>query len=380
VIVAAQFAGVPLLSPVAAMLINRYNRHNVLTASQVASAVVAVLMAACYAAHLLSVLPLAIGAALLGAGYSLGLPAQVTLVPGLVRPDQAEAALKMNSASYNSGRALAPALSVLIIASVGPGWVFVINAVSFAVFAAVIPGLEPATKLSAKAWLPAKERRPRLTDGAAIALRERRILLLLFFVAAITLADDPIQVLSPSLTSALNLSHDWTGLFIAALGWGAASGSMLPKSIIRPDRTRTSRETAQRASRRAAWWLLALAILVVVYALGLSPWFSLAAAVGTGVAALMAGTAAQTPIVVRDRRDAASIAALWAIAWAGTKPVASLLDGWLAGNFGLRPAVIVLVLPAIVLAGCELLFPAEWRTALKQFGRSGSAELMAHKA
>jgi MFS family permease len=369
-IVALQFAGVPLLSPFAAVLVSRFNGRRVLVATQAASAAVAALMAACYALGVLNRGVLAAGALLLGIGYSLALPVQVTLVPILVRPDQAEAALRMNSASYNSGRALAPALSVLIIATVGAGAVFALNAVSFAVFAVAVPRLKAASRKRDRAWLQSTpQRRARLADGVRIVRRERRILLLLAFVAAITLADDPVQVLSPSLTSAMNLSHDWTGLFIAALGWGAVAASMWPKTFSGPDAPRTSREVAQRASKRAAWGLLLLAGSVLLFALGLSPYLSLLFAFCTGVAALIAGTAAQTPIIVRDHSDAAKVGALWAIAWAGTKPVASLLDGWLAGTFGIKAAVFVLVFPAGLLACCELFFPPALKNLIRGLGR-----------
>jgi MFS family permease len=366
-IVGLQFAGVPLGSPLAALLVNRYNSRPVLIATQVASAVVAALMAGCYAAGVLSPFLLAVGAFLLGVGYSLALPVQVRLVPLLVPPDDAEAAMRMNSASYNCGRALAPALSVLIIATAGAAIVFAINAASFALFAAAIPGLKATSRKRGRAWdRSAAHEPPRLADGIRVALTQRRILLLLAFVAAITLADDPIQVLAPSLTSVMKLSHEWTGLFIAALGWGAIAGSLLPNSLGRPRSPVACGHEARAASKRAAAWLLALAGLVFLYGLGLWPMLSLAAAVGAGVAALVAGTAAQTPIIVVDHRAAASVSALWAIAWAGTKPVASILDGWIASAIGIKPAVLFLILPAAGLAACELWFPGAWRAAIKR--------------
>jgi hypothetical protein len=59
-----------------------------------------------------------------------------------------------------------------------------------------------------------------------------------------------------------------------------------------------------------------------------------------------------------DVAAVASVAALWAIAWAGTKPFASLVDGWLASRHGIVFTGIALTAPAIVIAGCELLLPA----------------------
>jgi hypothetical protein len=46
--------------------------------------------------------------------------------------------------------------------------------------------------------------------------------------------------------------------------------------------------------------------------------------------------------------------ALWAIAWAGSKPLASLADGWLASHVGVFRAGMVLAAPAFAVALLEL--------------------------
>ena len=100
------------------------------------------------------------------------------------------------------------------------------------------------------------------------------------------LVDDPILVLSLALAhSRLDLSTYWSSYFIAALGWGAVLGSLPPTS--------TGHDSAQRASRYAAWWLLVLAISVIVFAAGFSPQISLVTAIVAGAAGLFTGTAAQ---------------------------------------------------------------------------------------
>ena len=48
----------------------------------------------------------------------------------------------MNSVSYNAGRALAPVLSVLVIAFLGPDLIFILNAITFAVFALLLRRLD----------------------------------------------------------------------------------------------------------------------------------------------------------------------------------------------------------------------------------------------
>ena len=86
--------------------------------------------------------------------------------------------------------------------------------------------------------------------------------------------------------------------------------------------------------------------------------------IGAGAAGLFAGTAAQTALLRHHQKNGpdvaavASVAALWAIAWAGTKPFASLLDGLLASHIGIVPTSAALAGPAIFIALGELMLPA----------------------
>jgi quinol-cytochrome oxidoreductase complex cytochrome b subunit len=192
-------------------------------------------------------------------------------------------------------------------------------------------------------------------------------LLLLAIVAAVTLADDPILVLSPALAhTELHISSNWAGYFIAALGWGTVLGSLPP----------TSREEndTRDASRRAAKSLLVLSISVVVFSMGISAQISLVAAFSAGAAALFTGTAAQTALLRHHENkfssvaSVASVAALWAIAWAGTKPFASLLDGWLASHIGILFTSMALGAPAFIIAMCEIHLPDHTKESIRTYG------------
>jgi hypothetical protein len=57
------------------------------------------------------------------------------------------------------------------------------------------------------------------------------------------------------------------------------------------------------------------------------------------------------------------IMALWSIAFLGLRPVASLLDGALAGAFGVRVAGVVLAVPALVGAAVALSTLRSWRSS-----------------
>ena len=307
----------------------------------------------------------------------------------------------MNSVSYNACRALAPALCVPVIIFFGPDLIFALNAISFVIFVIILRNLPriaddtslrqtfadmlgrlwrsigslplvtvPRASLSRTAN-PGSETlrmrpRARVRDGLITALRRRRLLLLLAIVATVTLADDPILVLSPAVAARLHMPSASAGYFIAALGWGSVLGSLPPTSA--------KDNSAQYASRRAAISLLILGGSVVVFTTGFWTPASLVAAGAAGAAALFTGAAAQTALLRHQQKSGAdvatvaSVAALWAIAWAGTKPFASLLDGWLAIHIGIVTTSIVLTLPAISIALCELKLSNEAKRRINEYG------------
>ena len=106
---------------------------------------------------------------------------------------------------------------------------------------------------------------------------------------------------------------------------------------------------------------------MIVFVWGFSARVSAAAAAGAGVAGLLTGSAAQSLLLrIACPGLAANVMALWAIAWAGSKPIASLTDGWLASAVGIRRAGILLAAPALTIALLELLLPRPIKARLKE--------------
>lgn len=356
----AQFSGSLVLGPSGPMIASRLGGTRLLVATQLACAGIAGWLAALQAAGRLTELPLVLGALGLGLAFAFALPVQTALVPGLVAEADTGAAMAMNSVSYNAGRALAPALCVAVVLGMGFTWAFLLNSMSFVVFACVLFWLRPPGGPT-PAW-PA-----RATDGLVTALRHPRILLLLCMVAAVTFADDPVLVLGPGLARhVLGTSSDWAGYFLSALGCGTILGSL------RPARThaRQQPESTSATSRVAALGLLVLGGAIILFAAGIAPWLSLAAALAAGAAGLVAGSTAQAMLARYGRGNTGSVMALWAIAWAGTKPLASLTDGWIASRGGILAAGVAMVTPAMLLALFEMALPARTKRHVKAMARA----------
>jgi MFS family permease len=342
----AQFAGFLLIGPWAATLANRVGNKRVLIATQFVSAGIAATLAGLQFSGSLTEAQLTICALGLGLAFVFALPVQTAMVPSLVQEDETKAAMAMNSVSYNAGRTLAPVLCVAVIASIGAGWAFALNAISFVVFAVTIIALRPRGAAS-----PPRQARDWL--GMRIAVRRPRLLLLLAMVAAVTVADDPVLVLGPPLARhVLGISSVWPAYFLSALGLGTVLGALVP--------------TKPSSARRAAIPLLGLAISVIVFTAGSSAVVSLLAAIAAGVAGLLTGAATQALLLkTAGPRQITQVMTLWAIAWAGSKPLASLADGWLASHIGVFHAGIALAAPAIVIALLELFLWSGIRKRIK---------------
>ena len=358
----AQFSGSLILGPFAAKMASHVGGKRTLIGTQAASAVIALGMAGLARAGLLHEGWLILGALLLGLAFTFALPIQTALVPRLVSAADTEAAMAMNSVTYNAGRALAPALSVLVIVTAGFRWAFFINAISFLIFAVMLTTIHPAREK-----LPRQVAHAR--DGLVETLKRPRIMLWLAMVAAVTFADDPILILGPAVALSIpGASNDWAGYFLSALGMGTVLGSLQPTR-------RARRATPSYSTKRAAWSLLLLAVAIGFFAAGLNKWVSLGAAFAAGVAALRTGAVTQTELVRRHPERTASVMALWAIAWAGTKPIASFLDGYLASTIGIWFAVAVLTSFAIVLALFEIFLPEGKKKSIRVRARAAGTKL-----
>ena len=73
----------------------------------------------------------------LGVGAALTLPAWQAIQPELVPRAEFPQAVALGALTFNLGRAIGPAVGGVIVATAGPPWVFLLNAVSFLAVVAV---------------------------------------------------------------------------------------------------------------------------------------------------------------------------------------------------------------------------------------------------
>ena len=329
----AQFAGVFLLAPWAGSAADRFDRRRLLIVTQLAASALTALLAllawigAVNAAIVIGIV------LLIGLTVAFGTPAMQALVASLVPRERLGAAVALNSVTFNVARAVGPALGALVVATLGIPVAFALNACSYLVLVAALGRVRART-----AQIVSTER-PRLRDSIATVRRSARLAILLAIVAVAGVSVDPVTTLSPAYaTRIFGTSDTLAGYLIGAFGAGAVTAAF---TIAGRGRSR----------RRVALTLALLGGGLVGFAVSPSPAVAFAVLVVAGFGYLGTNTAATT-VIHLETSDAerGRMMALWSIAFIGSRPLASLVDGALASAFGVRAATLVLSAPALLAA------------------------------
>ena len=128
---ALQFAPVLLLSPYAGLLADRIDRRKLLIATQVGQGVLAAGLGVLVLSGHAQLWHVYLFALALGCVTAIDGPVRQTFVAELVPAHKLSNAVGLNSASFNAARLIGPGVAGLLIAAIGTGWVFLINAVTF---------------------------------------------------------------------------------------------------------------------------------------------------------------------------------------------------------------------------------------------------------
>src|ERR1700719_2072954 len=131
VVMALQFGPHLLLLPLTGFAADHLDRRKLLIGTQAAMGALALGLGILTITGLVQLWHVYMFAFLLGCVTAFDSPARHTFVAELVGEADLSNAVALNSTSFNAARMIGPAIAGTLIASVGTGWVFLINAASF---------------------------------------------------------------------------------------------------------------------------------------------------------------------------------------------------------------------------------------------------------
>ena len=354
VVMALQFAPQVLLLPWTGFAADHLDRRKLLLATQGTMGLLALGLSLLTVAGLVQLWHVYVFAFLLGCATAFDAPARQTFVSDLVGEADLSNAVALNSTSFNAARMIGPAVAGVLIASVGSGWVFLINAGSFAAVLASLCLLRVG-----ELHLKDKAQRSRgsLVEGFRYVWKRpdlKAILLMLFLIGTFGL-NFPIFI-STMTVKVFHADASRYGLLTSMMAIGSVSGALL---------------AARRESPRMAILLAGASVFGLACALAaLMPNYWL-----FGVALILVGVSVQTfttstnslvQLSTEPAMRGRVVAILLGLAMGGT-PIGAPIVGWIADRFGPRWALGVGAAAGIAAGSVGLYYLAKHRNLRMHF-------------
>jgi MFS family permease len=327
-VMALQFGPQLLLLPITGFAADHLDLRKLLIATQAGLGLLALGLGILTVVGYLQLWHVYLFALLLGCVSAFDAPARQTFVSELVGEADLSNAVALNSTSFNAARMIGPAIAGVLIAAVGSGWVFLINAGSFA---AVIVSLNLLRVDELHVKSHAQRTRGSLADGFRYVARRadlKTVLSMLFLVATFGL-NFPIFISTMAVT-VFHAGAGQYGLLTSTMAVGSVVGALLsagrekPRIILLFAGAALFGLGCALAAIMPNYWLFAVALIIV------------------GVSAQTFTTTANGAVQLStDQVMRGRVMAIYlAIALGGT-PIGAPIVGWVADTFGPRWALAV---------------------------------------
>lgn len=320
-----------VLAPLAGVLVDRWDRYRVLLATQTLAMFQSAALAALALGGVIQVWEVVALNAVQGLIDAFDMPVRQAMVVRMV-DDRADLgnAIALNSSMVNAARLIGPAVAGVLIAAVGEGWCFFIDAVSYGavIFSVLLMRVDAKPRASGTTHVLHQ-----MVEGFRYVGGSAPIRALLLLLALSGLAGRPFAVLLPVIAREVMHGGAGTlGALQATAGMGALAGALYL----------ASRHSVLGLGRvvvvSAALFGVGLVAFSRAHALWLAMPMLLLAGTGMMVQTAASNTIIQT-IVDEDKRG--RVMSLLAMSLFGTVPVGSLIAGVLATRIGAENTILL---------------------------------------
>jgi MFS family permease len=223
------FAGqIPMfvVAPFAGVLADRWNRHKMLLFTQSLALVQALLLTILVFLNVIQIWHIIALSIILGIINAFDMPIRQAFVFDMIEDHKEDVgnAIALNSSMVNAARLIGPSIAGILIATVGEGWCFLVNSISF--IAVVVSLLRMKIKTKPKS---AKEFKvfEQLKEGFNYSFNFTPIKNLILLLALVSLVSTSLTLLAPVFAkNYLEGGADTYGFLIAAYGSGALLGAI----------------------------------------------------------------------------------------------------------------------------------------------------------
>ena len=340
-----------LFAPVGGITADRSNRQRVVIGTQVASMILAFILAALTLTHRVNVQEIFVLAALLGVVNAFDIPGRQAFLVDMVGKEDLMNAIALNSSMFNGARVVGPAVAGVLVARLGEGWCFFANGVSYI---AVIVGL-----MMMRVHAPARASAhtsplEHIIEGFQFVKNTAPIRALLLLLGVVSVTGMPYVVLMPIFAdrilhkggqelASLIGSHDLgavrLGILMGAAGVGALLGAL----------TLAMRSGVKGLGTWVSVCCAGFGVSLILFAFSTSFWLSvlLLLPVGYFIMLQMASSNTLIQAMVPDALRGRTMA-VYSMMFMGLAPVGALLGGALSDRLGAPWTVAIGGLAAVM--------------------------------
>ncbi len=319
-----------IFSLFAGVLADRVNKRSALILTQSLAMIQAFVLAALVLSGRIQAWQVIALALVLGIINAFDNPIRQSFIPELVPRTDMMNAIALGASAFNGARIVGPALGGAIVAAIGAGGAFFLNALSFL---AVLIGLlmmrvtpRPPRAQRDSMWTS-------LREGVGYIRDDRNVLTLLLMAMMVGIFGMPYATLMPVMAAdVLGLGAGGYGLLLSATGVGALAGALMLASL---------------GDFQHKGWLVtvgdwAFPLTLLLFSVSRSLWVSVVVLAGLGLFLIIRNATTNTllqtavPDHLRGR-----VISVYMLMFIGMTPLGALLTGWLAQRFSAPTALQV---------------------------------------
>jgi len=337
VIIALQTLPVLLLAPYGGVIADRIDKRRLMIVLQTAMGLQALALGILTVTGVVKVWEIGVLAVLLGVNNAFENPSRQSFVLELVGPEHLRNAVSLNSVLVNVARAIGPAVAGILIATVGTGVCFLVNAASFV---AVVASLATMDRVALNPTAPTRRESGQLRAGLSYVRSRRELAVPLLMMGVVGCLTYEFQVSLPVMASrGLHSGATGFGFMTAAMGLGAVIGGLFVAAHGRIGR--------RPLTVAAAAFGVAMALATVAPSLA----FELVALALAGAASIaFMSTSNSTLQLGSDPSMRGRVMALWFVAFQGTTPIGGPIVGWVMAVLGARAGLGLGAITCLVVA------------------------------
>ena len=312
-----------LLAPVGGAIADKYNRQRILQITQTAAMILASVLTILTLTGSIEVWHIFVLSSLLGLANAFDIPTRQAFIVDIVQRKDLTNAIALNSSMFNGARIVGPAVAGLLVASVGEGWCFGINAVSYI---AVLTGLF-LIKIESQKKVPMPGSAiSNIIEGFKFVAKTSPIRSLLLLLGLVSLMGSPYAVLMPIFADQiLQGGASGLGILMGASGVGALAGAL----------ALAARKSLRGLGRWIAFASAGFGISIVLFSFSRSFWLSALCLVPAGFAMMIQMAASNTLVqsMVPDNLRG-RVMAVYSMMFMGMAPLGAMFAGTVAQNIG----------------------------------------------